>query len=60
MIIQCGIKLGLKYQKKKKKERKKDGNNNPVCETAKEIQMYTTVFWTLWERARWDDLGEWH
>ena len=27
-------------------------NDNPVCETAKEIQMYRTVFWTLWERAR--------
>ena len=53
MIIQCSIKLGLKYQKKKKrKEKKKDGNNNPVCETAKETQMYSTVFWTLWERAR--------
>ena len=25
----------------------KDGNNNPVCETAKETQMYRTVFWTL-------------
>ena len=24
----------------------KDGNNNPVCETAKETQMYRTVFWT--------------
>ena len=27
----------------------KDGNDNPVCETAKETQMYRTVFWTLWE-----------
>ena len=27
-------------------------NHNPVCETAKETQMYRTVFWTLWERAR--------
>ena len=25
---------------------------NPVCEIAKETQMYRTVFWTLWERAR--------
>ena len=25
----------------------KDGNGNPVCETAKETQMYRTVFWTL-------------
>ena len=30
----------------------KDGNNNPVYETAKETQMYKTVFWTLWERER--------
>ena len=36
----------------------KDGNDNPVCETAKETQMYRTVFWTLWDRARWDDLRE--
>ena len=36
----------------------KDGNDNPVCETAKETEMYRTVFWTLWERERWDDLGE--
>ena len=27
-------------------------NDNPVCETAKETQMYRTVFWTLWEKAR--------
>ena len=27
----------------------KDSNDNPVCETAKETQMYRTVFWTLWE-----------
>ena len=30
----------------------KDGNNNPLCEIAKETQMYSTVFWTLWERTR--------
>ena len=24
----------------------KDGNDNPVCETVKETQMYRTVFWT--------------
>ena len=30
----------------------KDGNDNPICETAKETQMYTTVFWTRWERER--------
>ena len=38
----------------------KDGNDNPVCKTAKETQMYRTVFWTLWEREVEDDLGEWH
>ena len=37
-----------------------NGNDNPVCETAKETQIYRTVFWTLWERSGWDDLGEWH
>ena len=30
----------------------KDGNDNAVCKTEKETQMYRTVFWTLWERAR--------
>ena len=30
----------------------KDGNDNPVCETAKETQIYRTVFWILWERVR--------
>ena len=30
----------------------KDGNDDPVCERAKETQMYRTVFWTLWERER--------
>ena len=29
-----------------------DGNDNPICETAKETQMYRTVYWTLWEQAR--------
>ena len=28
----------------------KDGNDD--SETEKETQMYRTVFWTLWERAR--------
>ena len=27
----------------------KDGNDNPVCKTAKETQMYRTVFWTVGE-----------
>ena len=30
----------------------KDGNGDPVCETAKETQMYRKDFWTLWERER--------
>ena len=30
---------------------REDPNNNPVCETAKETQMYRTVFWILWERV---------
>ena len=29
-----------------------DGNDNPVCETAKETQMCRTDFWILWERER--------
>ena len=30
----------------------KDGNDNPLCETAEETQIYRTVFWTLWEREK--------
>ena len=30
----------------------KDGNEDPICETAKETLMYRTVLWTLWERER--------
>ena len=36
----------------KNKKIKKDGKDNPMCETAKETQMYRTVFWTLWEKER--------
>ena len=36
----------------------KDGNYDPICETAKETQMYRTVFWTLWEKRGWDYLRE--
>ena len=39
---------------------KKDGNDNPVCETAKETQMYRTVFGLCGRGRGWDDLGEWH
>ena len=31
---------------------RKDGNDNPIRETVKETQMYRTVYWTLWEKAR--------
>ena len=27
----------------------KDGDDNPICKTEKETQMY---FWTLWEKVR--------
>ena len=30
----------------------KDGNDDPVCETAKETQMCRADFWTLRERER--------
>ena len=30
----------------------KDGNDNPICRTEKETQMYRTNFWTLWEKVR--------
>ena len=30
----------------------KDGNHNPIYERAEETHMYSTVFWTLWEKVR--------
>ena len=30
----------------------KDGNDDPICETAKETQMLGTDFWTLLEKVR--------
>ena len=30
----------------------KDDNDDPMCKTAKETQMYRTDFWTLWEKVR--------
>ena len=30
----------------------KDGNNEPLCETAKETQIQRKDFWTLWEKTR--------
>ena len=37
-----------------------DGNNNPVCETAKETQTYRTVLDSVGEGEVGDGLGEWH
>ena len=54
-IIQSGVSQKEKHQYSTLKHIyrfQKDGNDNPVCETAKETQMYRTVFWTLRERAR--------
>ena len=28
------------------------GNDNPICRTEKETEMYRTDFWTLWGKAR--------
>ena len=33
----------------------KDGNDDPICKKAKETRMYRTVFWTLWEKAGWEN-----
>ena len=30
----------------------RDSNNNPICKTEKETQMYRTNFWILWDKAR--------
>ena len=30
----------------------KDGNNNDICKTEEETQIYRTDFWTLWEKAK--------
>ena len=44
--------LSYFHNLKNNKKKREDGNDNPVCKTAKETQMYSTVFWTLWERER--------
>ena len=53
-IIQSEVSQKEKHLEKLNflKKIQKDGNDNPVCETAKETQMHRTVFWTLWERER--------
>ena len=30
----------------------KDANDNPICKTEKETQVYRIDIWTLWEKAR--------
>ena len=30
----------------------KNDNDDPICGTEKETQMYRTIFWTVWEKAR--------
>ena len=56
-----GFRMGNTHTKKKKislDTHEKMKKENTVCETAKETQMYRTVFWTLWERKGGNDLGE--
>ena len=36
----------------------KDGNNNPICKTEKEAQMYRTDFGLCGRRRGWDVLRE--
>ena len=38
----------------------KDGNNNPICKTEKETQMYRQTFGLCGRRRGWDDLREQH
>ena len=62
MKLEPIIKSEVSQKKKKKKHQYsilthiygiyKDGNDNAICKTAKEIQMYRTDVWALWEKAR--------
>ena len=38
----------------------KDGNDNLICKTEKEKQMYRTDFGLYGRRREWDDLREQH
>ena len=38
----------------------KYANDNPICKTEKETQMYRTDFWTLWEKVMGDVSREQH
>ena len=35
-----------------------DGNDDPICEAAKETERERTDIWSLWEKDRVDDLRE--
>ena len=54
LIIQSEVRQKEKHQYSivTYMEFRKMVNDNPVHETAKETQMYRTVFWTLWEKER--------
>ena len=41
-------------------EIQKGGNDNPVCETAKETQNIEQSYGLCGRGRGWDDLGEWH
>ena len=45
----CGTCFGSTYTKIGTLQ---SGNDNPICKTEKETQMYRTDFWTLGEKAR--------
>ena len=51
-IIQSEVSQKYKDQYSRLKHIYKDGNDNPICKTEKETQMYRTDFWTLWEKVR--------
>ena len=34
------------------KDKHQYSNDNPICKTEKETQMYRTDFWTIWEKVR--------
>ena len=41
-------------------ELERDGNDDPICDRAKETEMYRRVFWTPWGRRGQDDWREVH
>ena len=56
-IIQSGVSQKEKHQYSIRTHIygiQKDANDDPICETAKETQMYRIDFWTLWEKVKVD------